>query len=72
MARKLIENTDDMVNTEEKISFDGLTITGNYSDHDTSNPVSKTSYQVPQDNKQERGISNQVGYPREKLYRDLL
>ena len=26
----------------------------------------------PKDNKLERGISNQVGYPRNKLYRDLL
>ena len=34
MARQLTENPDDMVNTEEEISFDNLTITGNYSDYD--------------------------------------
>ena len=34
MARQLTENPDDMVNTEEKMAFDDLTITGNYSDYD--------------------------------------
>ena len=34
MARQLTENPDDMVNTEEEISFDDLNITGNYSDYD--------------------------------------
>ena len=34
VARQLTENPDDMVNTEEEISFDNLTITGNYSDYD--------------------------------------
>ena len=39
---------------------------------DASNTVYKTSYQGPQDNQRERGISNQVGYPCNKLYRNLL
>ena len=34
MARKFTENLDDMVNTEEEMAFDDLTITGNYSDYD--------------------------------------
>ena len=34
MARQLTENPDDMVDTEEEISFDDLTITGNYIDYD--------------------------------------
>ena len=33
VARKLTENPDDMVDTEE-VFFDDLTITGNYSDND--------------------------------------
>ena len=39
---------------------------------DAINTVYKTSYQGPQDNQRERGLSNQVGYPRDKLYRNLL
>ena len=34
VARKLIENPDDMVDTEEEMSFEDLNITGNYSDYD--------------------------------------
>ena len=34
MAIQLTENPDDMVDTEEEMSFDELTITGNYSDCD--------------------------------------
>ena len=34
MARQLTENPDDMVNIEEEMDFDYLTITGNYSDYD--------------------------------------
>ena len=34
VARQLIENPDDMVDTEEEMDFDDLTITGNYSDYD--------------------------------------
>ena len=33
---------------------------------------SKAPNQSPQDNQQERGISNQVGHPRNKLYREFL
>ena len=35
-------------------------------------PISKTSYQGPQDNQREGVISNHVGYPRDKLYHNLL
>ena len=34
VARQLIENPDDIVDTEEEMDFDDLTITGNYSDYD--------------------------------------
>ena len=34
VARKLTQNTDENVNTEEEMDFDDLTITGNYSDYD--------------------------------------
>ena len=34
MARHLTENPDDMMDAEEEMSFDELTITGNYSDYD--------------------------------------
>ena len=34
VARQLTENPDDMVDTEEEMSFEDLTITGNYSDYD--------------------------------------
>ena len=34
VARKLMENTDYIVVTEKDISFDDLTINGNYSDSD--------------------------------------
>ena len=34
VARKLIENPDEFVNTEEEMAFDDLTITGNQSDFD--------------------------------------
>ena len=34
VARQLIENPDDMVDAEEEISSDDLTITGDYSDYD--------------------------------------
>ena len=37
-----------------------------------SNPISKATNQRSQDNQQEYGISNQVCYPRNKLYRDFL
>ena len=33
VVRQLTENTDDMVDTEEKISLEELTISGNYSDY---------------------------------------
>ena len=39
---------------------------------DESGPVSKDPNQRPQDNQQERGISNQVGHPCDKLYRNFL
>ena len=39
---------------------------------DESGPISKTSHQGPQDNQRERGFSDQVGHPRDKLYCDLL
>ena len=32
VARQLTENPDDIVNTEEEMDFDDLTITVNYSD----------------------------------------
>ena len=34
VARQLTENPDEMVNTEEEMAFDNLTIIGNYSDYD--------------------------------------
>ena len=34
MERQFTENPDDMVDTEEEMSFDGLNITGNYSAYD--------------------------------------
>ena len=34
VARKLTENIDENVDTEEEISFDEFTITGSYSDYD--------------------------------------
>ena len=34
MARKLIENSDETVDTKEEMVFDDLTIPGNYSDYD--------------------------------------
>ena len=34
VARQLIDNPDDMVNAEEEISSNDLTITGDYSDYD--------------------------------------
>ena len=34
MERKLTENPDNMVNIEEEMAFDELSITGNYSDDD--------------------------------------
>ena len=34
MARQLTENPDDMVDKEEEMSPDKLTVTGNYSDYD--------------------------------------
>ena len=34
VARQLTENPDDMVDTEEEISYEDLTITGDYSDYD--------------------------------------
>ena len=43
------------------------TITG-----DANNPVFKSYHQGPQDTQQERAVSNQVGYPRDKLYHHLL
>ena len=34
MARKLTENPNEMVDKEEKMYFEDLNITGNYSDYD--------------------------------------
>ena len=34
VERQLMENPDDVVDTEEDMDFDDLTITGNYSDCD--------------------------------------
>ena len=34
VERQFTENPDDMVDTEEEMSFDGLNITGNYSAYD--------------------------------------
>ena len=34
VARKLTENPDENVDTEEEMDFDELTIIGNYSDYD--------------------------------------
>ena len=34
-------------------------------------PISKAVDKIPQDNQRERYISNQVGYPRDKLYRHI-
>ena len=36
-----------------------------------SDPVSKITDKMPQDNQRERVIPNQVGSPRDKLYRDI-
>ena len=34
VARKLIENTEENVDTEEEMAFNDLTVPSNYSDHD--------------------------------------
>ena len=34
MARKITETTDENIDTYEEMSFDNLTITGDYSDYD--------------------------------------
>ena len=42
MARQLTENQDDVVDEEEEMYFEDLTITGDYSDYDISEEERKT------------------------------
>ena len=43
MARKITDNPDENVDTEEEISFDEFTIPGNYSDYDTLEEEKETT-----------------------------